>query len=63
MVRRKKKRKKLIFFQVAIDDGPSCLQVSCPFPKCNSRVQDKLVSEIVDDFHKEKYDKFLARSL
>jgi ariadne-1 len=50
------------YLHAAINQGPSCLLVSCPFPKCNISVNESVVSQTVDMDHKNKYEKFLSRS-
>lgn len=50
------------YLETAIKDGPGCLHTKCPYPKCESIVDEALVKELVDPVNFKLYSKYLARS-
>jgi len=50
------------FLTVAINEGPSCLSMKCPFPKCKLTINESLVQQTADIKEQQKYEKYLARS-
>lgn len=50
------------YLEVAIMDGPSCLQTHCPHPKCDHIVHETLVKQMVSPEKFKIYSKFLSRS-
>ena len=50
------------YLHVAIDDGPSCLQVTCLYKSCNFVVNEKIVNQTVDKNRLKKYTKYLSKS-
>jgi ariadne-1 len=50
------------YLHVSIDDGPSCLNVTCLYKSCKFVVNEKIVNQTVDPKRKEKYTKYLSKS-
>ncbi|KAL9243054.1 hypothetical protein vseg_016991 [Gypsophila vaccaria] len=46
----------------SIDDGPGCLSLRCPYPKCNASICRDMIDKLVGDVEKEKYYRFFVRS-
>lgn len=50
------------FLTSAINQGPSCLNKTCPYPKCNTLCNESIFKEIVDKETYKKYNKYLINS-
>lgn len=50
------------FLTYAIQDGPSCLHQTCPYPNCTTIIDESLVKHVVKPDAYKKYSKFQARS-
>lgn len=50
------------YLEVSIKEGPNCLSLTCPAPKCNVLVNESIVNATVDKEYKQKYQIFLSRS-
>lgn len=50
------------YVSISVSDGPGCLMLRCPEPKCVAAVDQDLVNELVLDEDKEKYSRYLLRS-
>ncbi|KAL5711400.1 RBR-type E3 ubiquitin transferase [Ranunculus cassubicifolius] len=52
-----------VYVSTSIKDGPGCLTLRCPEPKCRSAVDQDMVERLVyDGTEKEKYFSYLVRS-
>ncbi|KAL5707848.1 RBR-type E3 ubiquitin transferase [Ranunculus cassubicifolius] len=50
------------YVSLSIKDGPGCLMLRCPEPKCVAMVDEDMVDTLVSAEDKEKYSNYLLRS-
>ncbi|KAL5707851.1 RBR-type E3 ubiquitin transferase [Ranunculus cassubicifolius] len=50
------------YITTSINDGPGCLMLRCPEPKCGAAVGQDMINLLVSDEDKVKYYRFLIRS-
>ncbi|XP_074316753.1 putative E3 ubiquitin-protein ligase ARI5 [Silene latifolia] len=50
------------YVTISIQDGPGCLSLKCPEPKCTASVCRDMVDKLVGPDEKKKYDQFFLRS-
>lgn len=51
-----------LYVSTAINNGPGCLSLRCPDPDCSAAVSGDLVSLLVNDEDREKYEGYWVRS-
>lgn len=50
------------YIGTSISDGPACLDLRCPDPRCSAAVRQEMVDSLVCEEDKEKYSRYLIRS-
>ncbi|GAA0151097.1 ubiquitin-protein ligase [Lithospermum erythrorhizon] len=50
------------YISSSINDGPRCLFLKCPMPKCGIAVGERFISELASDAEKIKYQVYMFRS-